>query len=171
VRASHLSAISESSLNSRSRDDMMSFLVKADFTLVSWRTRCLSSSIPACRKVIVVRPSYLYSPVARSSKSIPGHLSRDFCFKSTTFPLSLPHSRTLRRNLWYHQISYDRPGLPFAPRLKAPSHSSHARPAPNPRPTHAGHALRLKRRTEKTTPKDNPSEDLIRREERQWSHW
>ena len=49
-------------------------------------------------------------------------------------------------------------------------HSSYARPAPKPTPTHAGHALRLKRRTEKTTPKPRPSVDLTARLERQRSH-
>jgi len=50
-------------------------------------------------------------------------------------------------------------------------HSSYARPAPKPTPTKAGHALRLKMRTEKTTPKPRPRVDLMRRLERQRSHW
>jgi hypothetical protein len=50
------------------------------------------------------------------------------------------------------------------------SHSSHARPAPNPRPTNAGHARRLKRRTEKTTPKPRPRPERMTMEERQRSH-
>jgi hypothetical protein len=55
-------------------------------------------------------------------------------------------------------------------RRKLLLHSSYARPAPNPSPTRAGHARRLKRRTEKTTPKERPIEDRIRSEARQWSH-
>lgn len=49
-------------------------------------------------------------------------------------------------------------------------HSSYALPAPKPTPTQAGHALRLKRRTEKTTPKPRPREDLMSMLERQRSH-
>lgn len=51
------------------------------------------------------------------------------------------------------------------------SHSSHARPAPNPNPAHTGHALRLNRRTEKTMPKETPRPERIRMEERQRSHF
>ncbi|KAF4636308.1 hypothetical protein G7Y89_g1788 [Cudoniella acicularis] len=54
---------------------------------------------------------------------------------------------------------------------KLPLHSSYARPAPKPKPTKAGHALRLNSRTEKTTPKERPREERIRREERQRSHF
>jgi hypothetical protein len=50
------------------------------------------------------------------------------------------------------------------------SHSSQARPAPNPSPTMAGHARRLKRRTEKTTPKPRPRPERIIIDERQRSH-
>lgn len=50
-------------------------------------------------------------------------------------------------------------------------HSSYARPAPKPTPMNAGHALRLNRRTEKTTPKPRPRVDLTRRLDRQWSHY
>jgi hypothetical protein len=50
------------------------------------------------------------------------------------------------------------------------SHSSHARPAPKPKPTVAGHARRLKRRTEKTIPKDRPRPERMSIEERQRSH-
>lgn len=50
-------------------------------------------------------------------------------------------------------------------------HSSYARPAPKPTPMNAGHALRLNRRTEKTTPKPRPRVDLTRRLDRQWSHF
>lgn len=42
-----------------------------------------------------------------------------------------------------------------------PSASSHALPAPKPVPNHTGHALRLKRRTEKMTPKEKPRPDRI----------
>lgn len=51
-----------------------------------------------------------------------------------------------------------------------PSASSQALPAPKPSPTQAGHALRLKRRTEKTTPKERPRDERMRKEERAWSH-
>lgn len=50
------------------------------------------------------------------------------------------------------------------------SHSSHALPAPKPRPTNAGHARRLKRRTEKTTPNETPRPERMSIEERQRSH-
>lgn len=50
-------------------------------------------------------------------------------------------------------------------------HSSYARPAPKPTPTQAGHALRLKSRTEKTTPNPRPREDLMSMLERQRSHY
>lgn len=50
------------------------------------------------------------------------------------------------------------------------SHSSHALPAPNPRPAHTGHARRLNRRTEKITPNDAPKPERMRRVLRQWSH-
>lgn len=49
-------------------------------------------------------------------------------------------------------------------------HSSYARPAPNPAPTNAGHALRLNRSTEKTTPKPRPRDDLMMALDRQKSH-
>lgn len=49
-------------------------------------------------------------------------------------------------------------------------HSSYARPAPKPTPTNAGHALLLNSKTEKTTPKPRPREDLMMRLERQRSH-
>ena len=51
------------------------------------------------------------------------------------------------------------------------SHSSHARPAPKPNPTYAGHARRLKRRTEKTIPNDRPRPERMSIEERQRSHY
>lgn len=54
--------------------------------------------------------------------------------------------------------------------LKLKLHSSYARPAPNPAPMKAGHALRLNRRTEKTTPNPRPRVDFTRRLERQRSH-
>lgn len=54
--------------------------------------------------------------------------------------------------------------------LRLKLHSSYARPAPNPRPTMAGHDLRLNSRTEKTTPKPRPRVDFIRRLERHRSH-
>lgn len=52
-----------------------------------------------------------------------------------------------------------------------PSASSQALPAPNPNPTHAGHALRLNRRTEKTMPKEAPRVERMRKEEIAWSHF
>jgi hypothetical protein len=55
--------------------------------------------------------------------------------------------------------------------VNIPSDSSQARPAPKPRPTHAGQALRLNSRTEKTTPKDRPRDDLIIMEEMARSHY
>ncbi len=51
-----------------------------------------------------------------------------------------------------------------------PSASSYALPAPNPSPTQAGHALRLKRRTENTIPNERPREERIRKEEMVRSH-
>lgn len=56
-------------------------------------------------------------------------------------------------------------------KVNIPSASSQARPAPKPRPTHAGQALRLNRRTEKTTPKERPREDLMITEEMARSHY
>ena len=50
------------------------------------------------------------------------------------------------------------------------SHSSTARPAPKPSPTHAGHARRRNSSTEKITPKPRPSPDRIASDDRQWSH-
>ena len=44
----------------------------------------------------------------------------------------------------------------------SPSASSHALPAPNPKPTQAGQALRLNKSTERTTPNESPRDDLIR---------
>lgn len=58
-----------------------------------------------------------------------------------------------------------------AARLNELSHSSHALPAPKPRPTKAGHARRLKRRTEKMTPKETPRPERMSIEERQRSHF
>lgn len=55
-------------------------------------------------------------------------------------------------------------------RLSIPSASSQARPAPKPRPTQAGQALRLNRSTEKTTPKDRPREERMIMEEIARSH-
>jgi len=55
--------------------------------------------------------------------------------------------------------------------LRLELHSSYARPPPNPRPTMAGHDLRLNSSTEKTTPKPRPRVDFIRRLERQRSHF
>lgn len=58
-----------------------------------------------------------------------------------------------------------------ATRIKCiPSASSHARPAPNPVPNHTGQARRLNRRTEKTTPKDRPSEERMIMDEMARSH-
>ncbi len=54
--------------------------------------------------------------------------------------------------------------------LSLPSASSQALPAPKPSPTQAGHALRLKRRTENTTPKERPRDERMRKEEMAWSH-
>lgn len=55
-------------------------------------------------------------------------------------------------------------------RLNIPSASSQARPAPKPRPTQAGQALRLNKSTEKTTPKDRPREERMIMEEMARSH-
>lgn len=60
---------------------------------------------------------------------------------------------------------------PFPALMKLELHSSYALPAPKPRPTKAGHARRLKMRTEKTTPKDRPRDERMRRDERQRSHY
>jgi len=57
-----------------------------------------------------------------------------------------------------------------APLLNEASPSSQARPAPKPVPNHTGHALRLKRSTEKITPKEKPIEDRISRDDIAWSH-
>ncbi|KAL8759591.1 MAG: hypothetical protein Q9184_003574 [Pyrenodesmia sp. 2 TL-2023] len=54
--------------------------------------------------------------------------------------------------------------------LRVPSASSQALPAPKPSPTHAGHALRLNKRTEKTTPNERPREERIRKDDIAWSH-
>jgi len=50
------------------------------------------------------------------------------------------------------------------------SHSSQALPAPKPKPTKAGHARRLKRRTEKMTPNEAPRVERMSMVLRQWSH-
>lgn len=52
-----------------------------------------------------------------------------------------------------------------------PSASSQARPAPKPRPTQAGHALRLNKRTEKITPNDRPREERMIMEDMARSHY
>lgn len=67
-------------------------------------------------------------------------------------------------------IAYDL-DCPFPALMKLELHSSYALPAPKPRPTKAGHARRLKMRTEKTTPKDRPRDERMRRDERQRSHY
>ena len=51
------------------------------------------------------------------------------------------------------------------------SASSHALPAPKPRPTQAGQALLLKRRTEKTTPKERPRVERMSMDEIARSHY
>lgn len=69
-----------------------------------------------------------------------------------------------------HLIAYDL-DCPFPALIKLELHSSYALPAPKPKPTKAGHARRLKMRTEKTTPKDRPRDERMRRDERQRSHY
>lgn len=51
-----------------------------------------------------------------------------------------------------------------------PSASSHARPAPKPRPTQAGQALRLNSSTENMTPKERPREERMIMDEMARSH-
>jgi hypothetical protein len=50
------------------------------------------------------------------------------------------------------------------------SHSSTARPAPNPVPSHNGHARRLNKSMEKIMPNDSPRPDFMIKLERQRSH-
>ena len=72
-----------------------------------------------------------------------------------------------------HDLTNLKPSLPaagVAPFLNAASASSHALPAPNPNPTQAGHARRLKSKTEKMTPKERPRVERMTREEMAWSH-
>ena len=67
-----------------------------------------------------------------------------------------------------HDLTNLSPSLPavgVAPFLNEASASSHALPAPKPKPTHTGHARRLKRRTENMTPKERPRLERIRSEE------
>jgi hypothetical protein len=94
----------------------------------------------------------LYNPTIHSDPTIYSFISFQFT-----------HSLPLIQGLWIL--------MPSVPVLRNdPLHSSYARPPPNPNPTHAGHALLLNSRTEKTTPKDRPSDERIRRDERQRSH-
>jgi len=58
-----------------------------------------------------------------------------------------------------------------SPLLKFASASSQARPAPNPVPSHTGHALRLNNKTENMTPKEKPRPDLITNDEIARSHF
>lgn len=59
----------------------------------------------------------------------------------------------------------------FLERGNIQSASSYARPAPKPRPTQAGQALRLKSRTERTTPKPRPMEERTIKDEMARSHY
>lgn len=79
-------------------------------------------------------------------------------------PAPRPKTQTLAA--WFHACFL----MSFAACLRFQLHSSYALPAPKPAPTNAGHALRLNRRTEKTTPKPRPSVDLMSRLDRQRSH-
>lgn len=65
---------------------------------------------------------------------------------------------------------YARTLLEPAALLKLASHSAYPLPAPKPRPIHAGNALRLNKRTEKTMPNPRPRPDFMMALERQRSH-
>lgn len=71
---------------------------------------------------------------------------------------------------WYCIDVWQGPRKTRSERVLTLSHSSQARPAPNPRPTNAGHARRLKRSTEKTTPNETPRPERMSMEDRQRSH-
>jgi len=116
------------------------------------------------------------APSIRSGKHMP-------LFTQPVFAESHTHDRTnlnpslpvgvpplLNVAASQHQISFLIPDHPLRRGVCLPSASSHALPAPTPNPTHAGHALRLKRRTEKTMPKEAPRVERMRNEEIAWSH-
>ncbi len=58
-------------------------------------------------------------------------------------------------------------GGALPPRRNALSQPSHARPAPKPKPTHAGQARRLNSSTEKMTPNERPSVERMASDDRQ----
>jgi hypothetical protein len=88
-----------------------------------------------------------------------------FCIRSSILRIKQTHPHHSSQN-----IAYDLDG-PLLALIKLELHSSYALPAPKPKPTKAGHARRLKMRTEKTTPKDRPRDERMRRDERQRSHY
>lgn len=92
--------------------------------------------------------------------------------RTHVYPLFSSNGAQSSPNILPYDLTNLNPSLPIGvpPLLNVASASSQALPAPNPNPTHAGHALRLNRRTEKTTPKERPMEERIRREDRAWSH-
>lgn len=113
----------------------------------------------------------LYSKQLSIKRSIPRPtIQRTYRMPISNYRKSFPRS---------HRLIYIAYGLTIrrpsfegaAARLNELSHSSHARPAPNPRPTHAGHARRLKRRTEKTIPNETPRPERMSIDERQRSHF
>lgn len=77
--------------------------------------------------------------------------------------------RQLRRQTELAQDSIVPPKLSLRGNIQ--SASSYARPAPKPRPTQAGQALRLKRRTERTTPNPRPIDERTIKDEMARSHY
>lgn len=88
-----------------------------------------------------------------------------FCIRSSILRIKQTHPHHSLRCIVYDL------DCPFPALIKLELHSSYALPAPKPKPTKAGHARRLKMRTEKTTPKDRPRDERMRRDERQRSHY
>jgi hypothetical protein len=88
-----------------------------------------------------------------------------------------PHSRFLacvvsKTHAYLHDFEDRNASLTgWLPRRKEASASSQARPAPKPRPTHAGHVLRLNSSTENITPKERPRVERMIIEEIARSHF
>lgn len=102
-------------------------------------------------------------------RSFPPSLARHavvIAARPVVFFFHLPHLIRMYVDRFDHELCFKS----FEACFRLQLHSSYALPAPNPAPRKVGHALRLKRRTEKTTPKPRPREDFMIRLERQRSH-
>lgn len=112
----------------------------------------------------------LQSIAAYSSYYTPSPFSFPLSRARRNLPITSRHIPPISPNQMLVPNSHDENLFAPSPLTKLPLHSSYALPAPKPAPTKAGHARRLNRRTEKTTPKPTPILERTRREERQRSH-